>query len=393
MIPERRVVFCYLTAVYFLAGASETYISPLFPLMHDELGLQVSDQAVLIAFLTVSIAVGNLLGGWIGDRFTDRLAVRLAAVSLTAGSLVSGFASSFATIAIGQVMAGLGTGLFFAPGLALVGRMYPATLGRAIATYGFGYSGGLAVAAFASGLGSELWRWAFFASAAFAFGFAVFTPKMPEAERVGEHSLGVLRQALGYFRSAPYRAAMTVGVVAGICNYIVIGLAPEHFVSLGVAATVIGGLVGVGRVASMVAKWISGWLLDRIGGDATAQLLMAVLVVSGLFELATPSEVGLWAVIPVVCASAMLFPVSNAMVVKALPGRSTWGVGVYRASLMVSSAIVSALSGLALHHFTTKTVMIAALTLPLLAVVAQGATWRRSPVAALPPTPAHPSEA
>jgi len=375
---RRRLVFTYLTIVYFLAGASETYISPLFPLLRHDLHLKVSDQATLIAALTISIAVGNLAGGWIGNRFTDRLAVRGAAALLTAGSLLSGLSTSFVTIAAGQVLSGLGTGLFFAPGLAVVGRMYPASLGRAIASYGLGYSCGLAAAAFASGLGAELWRWAFLATGVLAFGFTVFTPKLPEAE--GARSAGLARDAVGYLRDRRYRAAMTVGIVASICNYIVIGLTPEHFVGQHTSAKVIGALVGAGRIASMVGKYVSGWLLDRIGGPATAQLLMSLLVLFGMAELATPHQFGLWAVVLVVCTSAMLFPVSNAMVVAALPGRATWGVGVYRAALMVSSAICSGLTGLALQAFSSTTVLIAALAVPLVAVLAQEMTKRRDAV-------------
>ena len=387
---RRRLLFGYLTVVYFLAGASETFISPLFPLLRHDLGLDVSDQATLIAALTVSIALGNLAGGWIGSRFSDRLAVRLAAALLTAGSLASGLATSFLTIGVGQVLAGLGTGLFFAPGLALVGRMYPGSLGRAIASYGLGYSCGLAVAAFASALGDQLWRLPFLVTAGLALIGAVFTPHLPEAE--GAYRPGAIRDALSYLRAAPYRAALTVGVVAGICNYIVIGLAPEHFVGQDVSAGVIGALIGTGRVASMAGKYVSGWLLDRIGGPLTAQLLMSLLVAFGLLELATPSRVGLIAVIPVVCASAMLFPVSNAMVVAALPGRATWGVGVYRACLMISSAICSALSSLALHAFSTSTVMIAALVFPALAVVAQGVPRRRGAIQAPATAAAQPTE-
>ncbi|HEV7192265.1 MAG TPA: MFS transporter [Jatrophihabitantaceae bacterium] len=378
---RRRLVFTYLTVVYFLAGASETYISPLFPLMRHDLHLQVSDQATLIAALTISIAVGNIAGGWIGNRFADRHAVRGAAALLAAGSLLSGMSNSFVTIAVGQVLSGLGTGLFFAPGLAVVGRMYPTSLGRAIASYGLGYSCGLAAAAFASGLGVDLWRWVFLATGALALVFTICTPKLPEAE--GSPSTGLVRAAVGYWRDRGYRAAMTVGVVAGICNYIVIGLTPEHFVGQHTSAKLIGALVGIGRIASMVGKYVSGWLLDKIGGPATAQLLMSLLVAFGLAELATPYPVGLWAVVPVVCTSAMLFPVSNAMVVAALPGRATWGVGVYRAALMVSSAICSGLSGLALHMFSTTAVMIAALGIPLLAVLVYARTAHR-PTGAVP---------
>ena len=127
----------------------------------------------------------------------------------------------------------------------------------------------------------------------------------------------------------------------------------------------------------MGGKYVSGWLLDRIGGVRTAQFLMVGLVVFGICELIVPRQVGLWAVVPVVCVTAMLFPVSNAMVVIALPERASWGVGIYRAGLMLFSAVCAGVSGLALRTFSTTVVMLIALAIPLIVVIAQGrASWQ-----------------
>ena len=367
---KRKLVFAYLFAVYFLAGAAETYISPLFPLMRHDLHLVVSDQATLIAALTICIAIGNVAGGWIGNHHGDRWAVRTAALLYGIGCLISGSAASFATIGVGQVLSGLGVGVFFAPGLSIIGRMYPTTRGRAIASYGLAYSSGLAAAAFAASLGTAHWRWAFIATGALALGFLLLAPALPEAE--GEPSTGLLRDALAYARNPMWRAALAVGVVAGMSNYIVIGLTPEHFVNRGSTATFVGAVVGGGRIASMLGKYVSGWMLDRVGGPRTAQFLMLALIGFGLAELAVPGTLGMWAVAPVVCVTAMLFPVSNAMVVIALPQRSSWGVGIYRAGLMLFSAVCAAVSGAALHAFSTTPVMLASLAIPVIVVLAQG---------------------
>jgi predicted MFS family arabinose efflux permease len=373
----RRLAFGYLFIVYLIAAASETFISPLFPLIRDDLGLAVSDQAALIAVLTVCIGVANVVGGWVGSRWTDRLAVRLAAVLLATGAAVSGAANGIGMLFVGQACIGLGSGLFFGPGLALVGRMYAASRGRAIASYGLAYSTGLAVAAFSSNVGVELWRTVFFVTAVLALGFAVAAPHLTEAE-AGPPG-GFVRSAVEYLRTPLYQTALTTGVAAGTTHYVVIGLTPEHFVDRGAKLAVVTGLVGAGRIASMGGKYLSGWTVDRIGGARTAVFLLVAVVVLGAMVLVPPGQVGLWAVAPFVCATAMLFPVSNSIVVDALPARASWGAGLYRAVLMLASAVCAAIVSVALRGTSTTTVMLVALAIPLGVAVL---TEHRRPAAA-----------
>ena len=143
---SRRLIFTYLFSVYLLAAVSETLISPLFPLIRDDLGLSVAQQASLVAALTTTIGVFNLVGGALGYRSGDRRIVRAAALALAIGTAISGAAGSYLPLLLGQIVIGVGSGLFFGPGLASIGRMYTATRGRAVASYGLAYSVGLALA-------------------------------------------------------------------------------------------------------------------------------------------------------------------------------------------------------------------------------------------------------
>lgn len=362
-VSGRRLAFGHLFVVYLLAAAAETFISPLFPLMREDLGLAVSDQAGLTAVLTVCIGIANVAGGWVGSRWSDRLAVRLAAGLIAVGAVLSGAANGLGPLFVGQAFIGLGSGLFFGPGLAIVGRMYAATRGRAIATYGLAYSIGLAVAAFSSNVGLEFWRTVFFVTAVLAAVFAVSTPELEEADvpRTGTFR----RAAAEYFKTPLYRTALTAGVAAGTTHYVIIGLTPEHFVGRGAELAVVTGLVGAGRIASIGGKYVSGWGVDRFGGSRTAVWLLFAVAVLGAFVVMLPGTAGLWAVAPFVCATAMLFPVSNSIVVEALPARASWGAGLYRAGLMLASATCAALVSLALRATTTTTVMFIALAIPL----------------------------
>lgn len=366
--PERErhpVAFGYLFAVYLLAGAAETLVSPLFPIVRDDLDLRVADQALLTAALTVAIGVANLVGGWLGTRHGDRAAVRASAALVAAGAGLSGVAPGLAALLVGQVVTGLGVGLFFGPGLALIGRMYVRSRGRAIAAYGLAYSLGLAAAAFSTNVGASLWRATFVAVAVSAAVLAVVAPALPDAPSPESPTLRSLWQETRQHLVAPgYRLALLVGVVAGTNHYVVAGLTPEHFVGRGAALGLAAGLVGVGRLASVAGKVVAGRLFDTYGGRRTVQVVVAATIVSGVVLLAPPGRFGLLGVVPFVCATAMLFPVSNAVVIAALPGRTTWGVGVYRFVLVAAASVTAGLVSLALTATTTGVVMAAALVVP-----------------------------
>lgn len=360
------VAFGYLFGVYLLAGAAETFVSPLFPIVREDLGLRVADQALLTAALTVAIGVANLAGGWMGTRHGDRAAVRLAAALVAVGCGVSGAAPGLGVLAVGQVVTGLGVGLFFGPGLSLIGRMYVRSRGRAIASYGLAYSLGLAAAAFSTQVGASGWRAVFFATAASSGVLAFLAPDLPDAVADRPPTAASLwRETRTHLAAPGYRLALLVGVVAGTNHYVVAGLTPEHFVSRGVALGLAAGLVGAGRLASVGGKVVAGRLFDRHGGRRTVQVVVASTIVSGLLLLVPPGRIGLLAVVPFVCTTAMLFPVSNAVVIAALPGRTTWGVGVYRCVLVGAASACAGMVSLALTATTTTVVMVAALAVPV----------------------------
>lgn len=374
-VRGRRLAFSYLFLVYLVGAASETYISPLFPLIREDLGLAVSDQAALIGVLTCCVGVANVGGGWVGASWGDGRAVRISAVLLAAGALVSGTATGIVMLFIGQALSGLGVGLFFGPGLAIVGRMYLESRGRAIASYGLAYSCGLAMASFSSNVGADLWRLVFLATALVAAVLALGSPRLSEA--TGGRPEGLLREAAEYLRHPGYRMALVTGVAAGTTHYVIIGLTPQHFVDRGAGLALVTGLVGAGRLASMAGKVASGWGVDHFGGARTAVVLLICSAALGAVVVGTPGQLGLWAVLPFVCATAMLFPVSNAIVVSSLPSHASWGVGIYRAILMLSSALCAGLVSLALRVTGTGPVMLVGLAVPL-SVAVLTERWRQA---------------
>jgi predicted MFS family arabinose efflux permease len=384
-VRTRRTIFSYLFTVYMLAAVAETLISPLFPLIRSDLGLDVTQQASLLTALTISIGAFNLVGGALGYQSGDRRIVRAAALALTVGAFVSGSANSYLALLIGQIVIGAGSGLFFGPGLASIGRMYSANRGRAIASYGLAYSLGLALASFSASAGQGAWRWTFFITGAAALFAAIFSPHLVEAKSTQIPPL--LPSLRSYLATPLYRMSLVTGAVAGTASYVVLGFTPSLFDDRGATLGIVTALVGLGRLLSAVGKYVSGWLFDKIGGPQAARLIMLAITVLGLAELVPPYHIGAFFIIPFVCATAMLFPVSNALSATALPERSSWGMGVYRAALVLASAIVSGIVTVLLHFFSLDVVMVATLAVPLGGALWVGVAARRiAPAVAGEPT-------
>ena len=382
-----RAAFTYLFMAYLVAAVGETLISPLFPLIRDELGLSAAQQASLTAVLTVSIATCNLVGGWFGHRGGDRRVVRCAAVGLAIGGVVSGTAHSYGALMAGQMLIGCGSGLFWASGMATIGRLYARKRSRAVAAYGLAYSAGLGVAAFAGDLGASYWRWAFFATAILAAGLIVIAPPLRDAEPGPGGTWQSLRASLSH---PLYRMSLITALVAGMTNYILLGFAPLLFTERGAKLSLIATMIGVGRVLSSVGKYGAGWLMDRFGGPATGVCLMASIALLGLPFFLLPTAWGAPVVIPLLVVSAGLFTVSNILSVQALPSRSTFSLGAYRAFLVAFSAVLSSLVAVLLHAVGLRSIMLGALAVPAFASVALLVAIRsraRQISAGVPPAP------
>lgn len=386
-VRDRKIAFSYLFGVYLLFGMAETLVSPLFPLMRNDLDLVEAQQAVILAVVAGGIAVFNVIGGAIASRRPDRSLVRVAAGALAAGMLLSGLAGSYPVLLCGQALVGVGFGLFYPSGLASVARMYAETRGRAIASYGLAYSVGLAIAAVSAEAGQEGWRWVFYTAAAAALGLFVWAPRWVEAEpETGEHSL--LSQLRVYASHRDYRTSAVTTMTALAMHYVVIAFAPTLYTDRGVGLGLVTGLLAAGRLGSVPGKVVCGGLYDRHGGPWVVRGMMLFVLAVGVPMLALPGSVGVWLLVPFVAASASVFPIANALLVSALPPRSAWGIGTFRSVVIGASALLSAFVGVLLHHVSLPAVMAGALVVPALCALAVDRAVRREGVPAVEAAPA-----
>ena len=368
-LTPRWATFGYLFALYFILGGSETIISPLFPLVRQDLDLTESHQAAILAAVSAGIASFNVIGGITSRWLTDRALVRATAVSLSAGMALSAVAESFWVLLVGQTLLGVAFGIFFPPALASVARLYPDAPGKAIAVWGQAYSFGLAAAALSAFAGGA-WRWVFVGCAMPAVVAVVYVPRWVEVAR-DRSSLPLLAQLAQYARKQSYRLAGYASFGGVSMHFVVIAFSPVYFVDRGVSLGLVAALLSAGRVLSAPVKLVGGALYDRRGGPWTARLMTLTTFALGLPLLLLPARTGVWLLVPFVGMAVSVLPVANAMLVAALPPQSGWGIGTFRAALLGSAALLSAVvSALLSLGVPLETLMLASLGLPALVAAA-----------------------
>ena len=368
-VTARWATFGYLFTVYFILGGAETMIAPLFPLVRDDLDLTESHLAAILAAVSAGIASFNVIGGATSRWLSDRSLVRATAVSLTAGMVLSAVAQSFWVLLAGQTLLGVAFGIFFPPALASVARLYPDAPGKAIAVWGQAYSFGLAAAALSAFAGGG-WRWVFVGCSVPAVLAIAYVPRWIEADR-GQTALPLLAQVAQYARERTYRLAGYASFGGVSMHFVVIGFSTVYFVDRGVDLRLVAVLLAAGRIVSAPVKIVGGALYDRRGGPWTARLMMASTAALGLPLLLLPAEAGVWVLVPFVGMAVSALPVANAMLVAALPPQSGWGIGTFRAALLGSAALLSAVVSVLLSlGVPLLTLMLAALGLPALVAAA-----------------------
>src|SRR5262245_47370748 len=132
--------------IAFAHGMSHFFqllLAPLFPLIKDELGVSYAALGFLVALFYTLSGVLQPLAGFVVDRYGAR-AVLLGGVGFfVAGTLVQGFADSYAMLAVGAALSGIGNSVFHPADFAILNaRVSAPRLGYAFSAHGVvGYIG------------------------------------------------------------------------------------------------------------------------------------------------------------------------------------------------------------------------------------------------------------
>jgi NNP family nitrate/nitrite transporter-like MFS transporter len=333
--------FTLICLAYFVTTTGEQMLSPLFPVVSDDLGLSVTQGGIAFAVLTGTIAATNLVGGAAMRRFAPVVLVRAAAVTGAAGAVVNAIAPGYAALLVGQVLLGAAAGLFFPAGLQGVGiAAGPSKRGFAMGIYGVFFSLGLTAAAVLGALGAGVgWRVPFWVAGVLfvaAGVMTVWTDLGPRSETNGE--------------PIPWRDVLSlptyVGIVLAVLQYGAIPFLTTFAVDTwGITAAQAATVLIVGRLLSIVAKVIGGASADRIGAQASARRTALLLTATGLAWVLMPAGIATYAIAAVFAGTvSSLGPVANILAVERF-GRNGMALGMYRSVQIALGAAASAVVG------------------------------------------------
>ncbi|MGU3493465.1 MFS transporter [Xanthobacteraceae bacterium A53D] len=186
-------LFADIAEVALSNALSAVFLAPPHSMARDDL-------ALLLASVFAGGAVGAPLFGACGDRYGRRVALQLALVVITAGSLAAAASPDLTSLTISRFLSGLGIGGYPALSAAyLTDLMPPRQRGRLMMlSAGLGCLGAPAILLLIGALtpvqplGIEAWRWAIGAGALLAGISALLFALLPESPRwlasVGRHA-------------------------------------------------------------------------------------------------------------------------------------------------------------------------------------------------------------
>ena len=165
--------------ISFAHGMSHFYqllLAPLFPFIKDELGVSYAALGFLVALFYALSALLQPLAGFVVDRYGARAVLLTGVGFFIAGVFVQGFASNYATLALGAALGGIGNSVFHPADFAILNaRVSTARLGYAFSAHGVvGYVGYAVAPVFSVSIGAAFgWQAALLAGAVLGVGLLV----------------------------------------------------------------------------------------------------------------------------------------------------------------------------------------------------------------------------
>ena len=89
-----------------------TLVPLLLPSIRDQFDLSIGQLAWVFNAYGFAVAVGVLLGGWLGDLFKARRVFSIGVLFFSVGSIWVAYSNSYESVIFGRVLQGFGGGVF-----------------------------------------------------------------------------------------------------------------------------------------------------------------------------------------------------------------------------------------------------------------------------------------
>lgn len=370
----RRLAFVAVNVGYLAATCADSLLAPVFPVVARDLGIELASAGFAFALLAISIAVGNVAGGFALTHVGPRVGAATGLLAATAGAMLAARAGSTASFLTAQAVMGAGSGVYFASGLSAAATLAgERRRGLAMGFFGIAFSGGLATAALLAALGSvHGWHVAFMGSAGISAlaAVAVLVVAMPPRPPRVRESMSGWHRALG--------TPLAVGGTAAASQYGTISFLPTFAVaSWGISPAAAALMLAAARILSVPSKLVAGHRSDRVGARVTAGEIGFVLAIAGAgWTLAPGLAVGVVPATLFAAGVSGLGPVANVLALESFGQRGTM-LGLFRSMQIALGAAMSAAIGVCAKWFGLRPTLVVAAVLPLgLAILARRARRR-----------------
>lgn len=142
-----------------------TLVPLLLPAIQQQFGLSIGALAWVFNSYSIAVAIGVLLGGWLGDVFGVRTVFRVGVLLFSSGAALVAMADGYELLILGRIIQGLGGGIFSPLIPILLTSAAPERPGRILIIWGsiVGYVAAFAPLLYGNLLEASNWSIAFVA--------------------------------------------------------------------------------------------------------------------------------------------------------------------------------------------------------------------------------------
>jgi MFS transporter, NNP family, nitrate/nitrite transporter len=276
----KLLLLFFFWSLWYINFSTRTILSPLLPLIEDELSIDHGLAGSIFAFMSVGYTASLLLSGALSSRigYKRSMAVGLTVLSLSLFGLH--YAPGYKSLAVTCLFIGLGAGVYLPCVIPLLTAAFDRNhWGKVIAFHDTAASLSILSVPLLVVFGLQFLQWRSLFSVlgiATLLGllcFFILSPDVPLAERNSTGLLCIIRRRDFWIMSILwiFAAACTLGIY----NMIPLFLVKGNQIPLQTANTILG----LSRTGGFVAVMLAGFLADKFG---VKKVLFSVLLITGL---------------------------------------------------------------------------------------------------------------
>lgn len=370
-MKQRHLIPVFALA-HFSHHLSTGVLTPLLPLIREDLGLSYFQAGVLISAFSLSYGFGQLPMAWLADRFSARALIVAGLMGTAVTAVLTGTTSTYWQMLPCFVVLGLLGATYHAPASSFLSQsVAQANRGRSLGTHTIGGSASFLltpVMAVAIATWTGAWRWSFILLAfpALAMGLVLLstTERSPEAGRAtdeleDEPSSQPANPHAGSadstLPSATWRQILSaIGVLALLSILLQVALSSVHaYMPLylvdrrGVRPEYAGIVVGLAAGAGVLGAPLGGAISDRWGRKSV--IMLSLILAGPLLFAALQVPATIWLPVALllygVSVSARMPAMESLIADVVRPERRAMVLGVYYLMGQETSGVVTPLIG------------------------------------------------